>query len=68
MRIGADGTDDDVIVGICSDSKNDCCEKKLSRALSDDWKKNKVINPVLAIAVRQFAKLLSLPGGKLEEV
>jgi hypothetical protein len=42
IKIGSDGTDDDVKVGICSDSKTDCCEKKLSRALSDDWKKNKV--------------------------
>ena len=46
VKIGADGTDDDVKVGICSESTitgvKDCCEKKLSRALSDDWKKNKV--------------------------
>ena len=42
VKIGTDGTDDDVKVGICSDSKADCCEKKLSRTLSDDWKKNKV--------------------------
>ena len=42
VKMGADGTDDDVTVGICSDSKTDCCQKKLSRTLSDDWKKNKV--------------------------
>ena len=44
VKMGTDGTDDDVTVGICSDSKTDCCEKKLSRTLSDDWKKNKVEN------------------------
>ena len=44
VRMGADGTDDDVTVGICSDSKTDCCERKLNKALTDNWKKNKVEN------------------------
>ena len=42
VKMGADGTDDDVTVGICSDSKTDCCERKLNKALTDNWKKNKV--------------------------
>merc|ERR1712061_286919 len=41
VKMGADGTDDDVTVGICSDSKTDCCQKKLSRTLSDDWNRTR---------------------------
>lgn len=42
VTIGADGTDDNVKVEICSDVNDVCCKTKLSSLLSDDWSKNSV--------------------------
>ena len=60
VKMGTDGTDDDVTVGICSDSKTDCCEKKLNQALTDNWKKNKVRLAMLLRYVQGWAKDWSL--------
>ena len=40
VKIGNDGTDDNVNVEVCSDVNNVCCKKKLSHTLKDDWKRN----------------------------
>ena len=43
VKIGNDGTDNDVKIRLCSDvNTNNCCTKKLSHTFSDDWKKNKL--------------------------
>merc|ERR1712012_847857 len=42
FQIGRDGTDNDVIFKIGSDSNNVTCSQKLSHTLSDDWRKNKL--------------------------
>jgi hypothetical protein len=42
VKIGNDGTDDSVKVGVGSNANEVFCEKKLSGAFTDDWKKNQV--------------------------
>ena len=44
VKIGNDGTDNNVKIQVCSDSNNVCCEKRLHHLLKDDWKKNNVEN------------------------
>ena len=69
VKMGADGTDDDVTVGICSDSKTDCCERKLNKALTDNWKKNKVrlINSC-NMGFGLVQSLNPISGGELEGI
>ena len=41
VKIGPDGTNDDVTIKICSDAdKSDCCTAKLSSTFKDDWSPN----------------------------
>ena len=40
--LGPDGTDDDVIFKIASDSNTVTCSHKLSHTFSDDWRRNKL--------------------------
>lgn len=40
VKMGNDGTDDDVKIGVCNSVNEVCCENKISSIL-DDWVKNK---------------------------
>jgi len=41
VQVGADGTDDDVTVKICSDASTTCCTTPpLKKTFSDDWSRN----------------------------
>jgi len=43
VTMGNQGSDDDVLVDICSDvNEKACCREKLSGTFSDDWEKNDV--------------------------
>jgi len=42
FQMGPDGTDDDVIFKIASDSNTVTCSHKLSHTFSDDWRRNKL--------------------------
>jgi hypothetical protein len=41
VQMGADGTEDNVSIKICSDSNDLCCENKMTKVKNEDWRATK---------------------------